>query len=424
MKKKKTKADQALDAFFKEFIKDQHAEGVSTRELEANGIALVRGLTKRFYEHALQGEMEHHLGYEKGERQAEGERKNVRNGTSRKRVVGDDGEHDIEIPRDRAGEFDPQIIAKHQKRLPDFNEKVIYLYSQGTSQRDIQEQLSELYGVEVSQELISKVTDAVQKDVKEWRSRSLESVYPIVYLDALVCKVHGESGVSNRAVYVAMGVNLEGKKEVLGLWLGENEGAKFWLRVLTELKNRGLEDIFIACVDGLSGFVEAIESVYPQTQVQSCIVHAVRNSLKFVNWQERKEVAADLRKIYRSTTREKAEEELKRFRKKWDHKHPLIGQQWERDWEKLSILYEYPEEIRRVIYTTNAIESLNHSLRKVTKNKKAFPHEESLMKVLYLAIVRVEKKWTRPIRNWRGALSHFAIKFGDRMPEISKIDIA
>ena len=238
-----------------------------------------------------------------------------------------------------------------------------------------------------------------------------------------MAKVHGEGGVSNRAVYVALGVNLEGQKEVLGLWLGENEGSKFWLRVLTEMKNRGLEDILIACVDGLSGFSEAISNVYPLTQVQSCIVHAVRNSLKFVGWKERKQVAADLKRIYQSPTLESAGQELEEFREKWDGKHPIIGEQWTRNWDKLSVLFGYPPDIRKAIYTTNAIESLNHSLRKVLKNKKAFPSEEALMKVLYLSIERASKKWTMPIQNWGPALARFSMEFGDRIPNPNKINI-
>ncbi len=371
MKKKQTEADQALNAFFEQFIAKQKAQGANSSELEMEGHSLIKGLMKRFYESALQGEMAEHLGYSKGETKQAGEN-NRRNGTSRKTLISEHGEIEIEVPRDRESQFEPQLVAKHQRRLPGFDEKVLYLYGQGTSQRDIQAQLEEFYGVEISQELISTVTDAILEDVTAWRNRPLNSVYPIVYLDALVTKVHGDGGVSNRAVYVALGVNLEGKKEVLGLWLGENEGSKFWLRVLTELKNRGLEDILIACVDGLSGFAEAINTAYPKTEVQSCIVHAVRNSLKFVSWKERKEVAADLRKIYQSATRDLAEKELSNFRAKWDSKHPIIGEQWERNWEKLSVLYSYPKEIRRAIYTTNAIESLNHSLRKVLKNKRPF----------------------------------------------------
>ena len=422
MSKKKNKEDSALDEFFSAFIKQKKEAGATPAELALQGEELIKGFMKRFYESALQGEMEEHLGYAKGEARLVSSA-NKRNGSSRKKLITDHGDMEIRVPRDRASEFDPQIVPKNQRRLPGFDEKVLYLYGQGTSQRDIQRQLQDIYQVEVSQELISSVTDAVLADVTEWRNRPLDGVYPIVYLDALVAKVHGETGVSNRAVYVALGVNLEGQKEVLGLWLGGNEGAKFWLSVLTELKNRGLEDILIACVDGLKGFAEAIEAVYPYCKVQSCIVHAVRNSLKFVSWRERKQVAADLKLIYQSDTRELAEAQLNKFRQKWDSKHPIIGEQWERDWLKLSVLFDYPKDIRKAIYTTNAIESLNHSLRKVLKNKKAFPSEEALMKVLYLSIQRASERWTMPIKNWGPALAHFAIEFGDRVPDLRRINL-
>jgi len=422
MKIKQTESDTLLESFFDDFIEKQKAAGASPRELEVHGNDLIRKLMKRFYESALQGEMDDHLGYSRGRRN-DIEHENLRNGKSCKKLITDSGSMEIEIPRDRSGDFEPQIIAKHQRRLPGFNDKVLYLYGQGTSQRDIKTQLEELYQIEVSQELISSVTDAVLDDVKEWRNRALDQVYPIVYLDALVAKVRGEGGVTNKAVYVALGVTLEGTKEVLGLWLGENEGAKFWLRVLTEMQNRGLEDILIACVDGLSGFAEAIANVYPQTKVQSCIVHAVRNSLKFVSWKERKHVAADLKRIYQSSTLEGAEKELDEFCKKWDSKHPIIGEQWKRNWDKLNVLYEYPKDIRRAIYTTNAIESLNHSLRKVLKNKKALPSEDALMKVLYLTLQRASKKWTMPIPNWGPALARFSMEFGERLPNLDRINL-
>jgi len=408
--------------FFSDFIAEQKANGASAQELAASGDALIKGFMKRFYESALQGELEHHLGYSKG-RKPKDSKPNQRNGYSSKSVITESGKVEIEIPRDRAGEFEPEIIPKHSRRLPGFNEKVLYLYAQGMSQQEIADQLKDLYHTEVSQELISKVTDMVSEDVKRWRNRPLDSVYPIVYLDALVVKMRSDGAVSNHAVYVALGVNLEGRKEVLGLWVSQNEGAKFWLRVLTELQNRGLKDILIASVDGLSGFSEAITNVYPKTEIQSCIVHAVRNSLKFVSWKERKDVAADLKLIYQSSTRESAEQELGNFRKKWDEKHPIIGAQWESNWEKLSVLFKYPEDIRKAIYTTNAIESLNHSLRRVLKHKKSFPNEQAMMKVLYLAIERVSKKWTMPIKNWGAALERFKIEFGDRVPDINRINI-
>lgn len=422
MKKKKTEQDKALDAFFSDFIAEQKANGASTQELAVSGEALIKQFMKRFYESALQGELEHHLGYSKGEKSEE-TKGNQRNGYSSKSINTESGKIDINVPRDRTGEFEPEIIPKHSRRLAGFNDKVLYLYAQGLSQQEIADQLKDLYHTEVSQELISKVTDMVNEDVKEWRNRPLDSVYPIIYLDALVVKVRSDGAVSNHAVYVALGVNLEGRKEVLGLWVSQNEGAKFWLRVLTELQNRGLQDILIACIDGLSGFSEAITSVYPQTQVQSCIVHAVRNSLKFVSWKERKKVAADLKKIYQSPTREAAEQELQEFRKNWDEKHPIIGQQWENNWEKLSVLFTYPADIRKAIYTTNAIESLNHSLRRVLKHKKSFPNEESMMKVLYLSIERASRKWTMPIQNWGPALERFKIEFGERLPDINRINL-
>lgn len=421
-KQKKSASELALEKFFDDFIEEHGgSQGAVGGRLDASE-DLFKELKRRFYERALQGEMNHHLGYTKGSPRPEGQ-SNHRNGSSSKKLCTGDSQIEISIPRDRAGEFDPLIIEKNKRRLPRFDEKVLYLYAQGVSQRDIAIQLEEFYQVSVSQELISEVTDQVNEDVKQWRNRPLDKVYPILYLDALVTKVKGSSGVSNCSVYVALGVTMEGNKEVLGLWLGESEGAKFWLRVLTELRNRGMEDVFITCVDGLNGFSQAIENVYPLTKVQSCIVHAVRNSLKLVSWKERKEVAVDLKRIYQSATRELAEEELAHFRSKWDQKHPVIGEQWDRNWEKLGVLFDYPHDIRKAIYTTNAIESLNHSLRKVLKNRKAFPNEQALMKVLYLAIARASKKWTMPIRDWGAALQRFSIEFGDRMPRINDINI-
>ena len=420
MKKTKTKEDKALDAFFSDFIAEQKANGANAQELAANGEALIKQFMKRFYESALQGELEHHLGYAKSQEPPSFDA-NRRNGTSKKTVISESGAIELNIPRDRLSEFDPTIIPKNERRLPGFNEKVIYLYAQGLSQREIANQLKDLYHTEVSQELISKVTDSINEDVTEWRNRPLDSVYPIVYLDAVV-KVKNDGRVSNHAVYVALGVDLQGKKDVLGLWISQNEGAKFWLRILTELQSRRLADILIACIDGLSGFNEAIAHVYPKTEVQSCIVHAVRNSLKFVNWKERKAIAADLKKIYQSPTRESGEAELSKFREKWDDSHPIIGEQWTRNWEKLSVLYNYPEDIRKAIYTTNAIESLNHSLRRVLKHKKSFPSEGALMKMLYLCINRVSERWTMPIKNWGPALARFKIEFEKRLPGISKIN--
>ena len=342
----------------------------------------------------------------------------ARNGSSLKTIKGEFGNMPIEIPRDRQGSFEPVIIPKGKTRFPQFDDRVISLYSRGLTTREIQEHLVEIYGVEVSPVLISKVTDVVSEEVKAWQNRPLDAVYPIVYMDAIRVKARGNGHVMNKAVYLAIGVNLEGAKEVLGMWVAENEGAKFWLQVVTELKNRGLQDIFIACVDGLKGFPEAIEVVYPNTQVQLCIVHMVRNSLKFVSWKQRKEVANDLKLIYQSATAEQAELELTAFEAKWDATHPTISQSWRRNWEQIIPFFAYPADIRKVIYTTNAIESLNMSLRKVTKNRGSFPNDEAMFKLLYLALRNIAKKWTLPIRDWKAAMNRFSILFEDRMPAI------
>ena len=322
----------------------------------------------------------------------------------------------MEIPRDRDSSFEPVIIPKGQTRFSSFGDKVISLYSRGMTTREIQGHLEDVYGVDVSPTLISTVTDAVTDEVKTWQNRPLDTVYPIVYMDAIRVKARNNGHVINKAVYLAIGINMDGVKEVLGMWVAENEGAKFWLQVVTELRNRGVQDIFIACVDGLKGFPEAIETVFPQTQVQLCIVHMVRNSLKYVSWKQRKEVAADLKTIYQAATAEQAEMELMAFEEKWDETHPSISQSWRRNWENITPFFAYSPEIRKVIYTTNAIESLNMSLRKVTKNRGSFPNDESMLKLLYLALNNIAKKWTLPIRDWKAALNRFSIVFGDRMP--------
>ena len=290
------------------------------------------------------------------------------------------------------------------------------LYSRGLSTRDIQGQIEELYGVEVSPTLISNITNAVMDDVRAWQSRPLSSVYPILYFDALFVKSRQEGPVKNKAVYLALGINLEGEKELLGLWIAETEGSKFWLTVFNELKNRGVQDCFIACVDGLKGLPEAIEAVYPHTQVQLCIVHKLRNSFKYVPWKDRKAVAKDLRAVYAAATIEEAEQALEDFCKLWDAKYPAISPSWRSDWDRLTVFFDYTPDIRKVIYTTNAIESLNYSLRKILKNRGAFPNDDSIIKILYLAINRVSKKWTMPIRNWKAALNQFVIMFGNRVP--------
>lgn len=376
---------------------------------------LLKQLTKALLERALQAEMTVHLGHEKnGAIASEGG--NTRNGKSAKTIKGEFGKLPIEVPRDRDSSFDPVIIPKGQTRFAGFDDKIISLYSRGMTTREIQGHLEDIYGVDVSPSLISTVTDAVADEVKIWQNRPLDAVYPIVYMDAIRVKVRDNGHVMNKAVYLAIGITMDGVKEVLGMWVAQNEGAKFWLQVVTELKNRGVQDIFIACVDGLKGFPEAIETVFPCTQVQLCLVHMVRNSLKYVSWKQRKEVAADLKAIYQAPTAEQAEMELMAFEEKWDKTHPSIGQSWRRNWERITPFFAYSPEIRKVIYTTNAIESLNMSLRKVTKNRGSFPNDESMLKLLYLALNNIAKKWTLPIRDWKAALNRFAILFGDRLP--------
>lgn len=376
---------------------------------------LLKELTKAILERALQAEMTVHLGHEKhGAIATKGG--NSRNGKTGKTLKGDFGNMPIEIPRDRDSSFEPVIVPKGQTRFGGFDDKIISLYARGMTTREIKGHLEEIYGVEVSPTLISTVTDAVNDEVKIWQNRLLEAVYPIVYMDAIRVKGRATGHVLSKAVYLAIGITMEGVKEVLGMWVAETEGAKFWLQVVTELRNRGVQDIFIACVDGLKGFPEAIETVFPHAQVQLCIVHMVRNSLRYVSWKQRKEVAADLRTIYQASTAEQAEMYLADFEGKWNETHPSIGQSWRRNWERIIPFFAYPPEIRKVIYTTNAIESLNMSLRKVTKNRGSFPNDESMLKLLYLALNNIAKKWTMPIRDWKAALNRFSILFGDRMP--------
>jgi putative transposase len=376
---------------------------------------LLKQLTKALVESALEVEMTDHLGHAKHDpvTKAGG---NTRNGKSRKTLKGDFGELPIEIPRDRHGSFEPQIVAKHQSRWTGFDDKIISLYSRGLTVREIQGHLEELYGTEVSPTLISSVTDAVAEEVKAWQSRPLEPIYPIVYLDCIHVKVRDTGAVRVKAIYLAIGINLNGEKEVLGLWIAQTEGAKFWLQVVTELKNRGVQDIFIACVDGLKGFPEAIETVYPQTAVQLCIVHLVRNSLNYVSWKMRKQVADDLKRIYQSATVDEAEQRLAEFEAQWNDAYPSIAQIWRRNWSRIIPFFDYPPEIRRIIYTTNAIESVNMSLRKITKNRGSFPSDEALSKLFYLALMNISKKWTMPLHDWKAALNRFSIQFDDRMP--------
>lgn len=404
----RTKIKSKEDALLDELLKDYS----DPKQILGEG-GLLKQLQKKLVEKALEAELTEHLGYEAHE-DAPGS--NRRNGKGRKTLQSDTGQYEIEVPRDRDGSFEPQLVKKRQRRLDGFDDKVLALYAGGSSTREIQTQLEELYGVEVSPTLISNVTNAVLDEVKAWRSRPLQAVYPVLYFDALFVKSRQDGAVKNKAVYLALGINLDGEKELLGLWISESEGAKFWLSVFNDLKNRGVEDCFVACVDGLKGLPEAIEAVYPQTQVQLCIVHKVRGALRYVPWKERRVVAGDLRAIYAAATLAEAEQALESFSQRWDEKYPAISPSWRADWQRLTVFFDFPPEIRRVVYTTNAIESLNYSMRKVLKNRGAFPNDESILKLLYLGLNRVAKRWTMPIRNWKAALNQFVIMYGERVP--------
>jgi len=376
---------------------------------------LLKELTKRLLEKAMESELTHHLGYEKHS-PAGKKSGNSRNGKSAKTLKGDFGEMPIEVPRDRNGDFNPQIIPKHQTRFSGFDDKIISMYARGMTTRDIQDHLREIYGVEVSPDLISTVTDAVINDVKEWQSRPLDEIYPILYLDATIVKVRSEGRVINKSAYLAIGINLEGIKDVLGIWIEQTEGAKFWLKIMTEIKNRGVKDIFIACVDGLKGFPEAIEATFPQAEVQLCVVHMIRNSLRYVSWKDRKVLAGDLKTVYHASSEDEARENLAGFAGKWDGRYPTISKSWLANWQRVIPYFSYPEEIRRIIYTTNAIESLNNTLKKTIKNRASFPNDEAAVKLLYLSLRNIQKKWTMPARHWGKALNQFAILYSDRMP--------
>jgi transposase-like protein len=373
---------------------------------------LFRRLKKALLERALGAELTHHLGYEKGDPAGRGTG-NSRNGTSAKTILTEDGEIAIEVPRDRAGTFEPVIVAKGQTRFDGFDEKVISLYARGMSVREIQGHLAEIYGAEVSPDLISKVTDAVLDEVREWQSRPLEAVYPIAIFDALRVKIRDEGLVKNKAVYVVLGITASGDKEVLGLWIEQTEGAKFWLKVMNDLRNRGVADILIAVADGLKGFPEAIASVFPQTLVQTCIVHLIRNSMAFVSWKDRKLVMPSIKAIYRAENAEAALQRLEELEAQWGKRYPAIGQSWRRAWQHVVPFFAFAPEIRKMIYTTNAVEALNRSLRKIIKTRGSFPTDEAAMKLLYLAIKNAAVHWRRPIE-WTAAMSQFAIQFGDR----------
>lgn len=376
------------------------------------------GLLKQFIkavtERALQAELSDHLGYEKHDPKGKNSG-NSRNGSTAKTVKGTFGETEIEVPRDRQGTFEPQFIQKRQKRFDGFDEKILSMYARGMTTRDIQCQLEDLYGVEVSPTLISQVTDAVIDEVKLWQSRPLDATYPIIYFDAIIVKIRMDKQIINKAIHLALGVNMEGEKELLGMWCNTTEGAKFWLSVLTELKNRGVQDVLICCCDGLTGFPAAIEAVYPHAKIQLCIVHLIRQSLRYVSWRDRKALAADLKRVYGAATQDEAEIALTTFADKWDTQYPTVSQVWLRHWENVVPFFGYPPEIRKVIYTTNAIESLNMTLRKVIKNKRVFPSDDAAFKQIYLSLQNISKKWTMPIRDWKPALARFTIEFEGRV---------
>lgn len=406
-KKEKDAIDQMLDRI------DFH--GMSKDELTGQD-GLLRQITKRFYERALQAELDEHLGYAKNDNAGDNSG-NSRNGYTDKSVImNDNSTVEIEVPRDRNSTFEPLIIPKHDRRAPLFNDQIISMYSFGMSCRDIQRHLQNVYGVEVSPELISRVTESVIEDVRQWRNRPLEKSYPIVFLDALRVNSRQDGKNVNKALYVALAINWEGKKEVLGLWLADTEGAKFWMSVLTDIKNRGTNDILIACMDGLTGFPAALRAVFPDTHIQHCIVHMIRNSTKFVSYKDLKQVCRDLKEIYCAANADSGREALEDFGKKWDCKYPMISASWQRNWNELTEFFSYPDSIRRVIYTTNAIESLNFSLRKITRNKSSFPDDDSIYKVMYLAIKNASAKWTMPIKEWGLAVNQFAILFEGRSP--------
>lgn len=372
---------------------------------------IVTGLRKRLIEKALEGELAAHLGYEKYARHPS---PNSRNGKSKKTVKTEKGTITIDVPRDREGSFEPQLVQKGQRRSGVLDQQVIALYSKGMTTREITSTIKEMYDVDISPVLVSHITESVIEDIRQWQNRPLDALYPIVFMDGIVVKVRDGQRILSKSIHVVLGINLQGKKELLGLWMTENEGAKFWLNILTELKNRGLEDILIACVDGLKGFPEAIEAVYPKTAVQICIVHMIRNSLKTVSWKDYKNVTSHLKTIYQAVNEQEGLANLEQFREQWPQ-YSRIADIWERNWERIATLFSYEGDIRRVIYTTNAIESLNSVIRKATTRHKMFPDDEAALKVTWLAIMDASKKWTMPIQNWRSVLNRFCIEFGERV---------
>lgn len=397
----------------KEELLEELLASVSSSEQLLGKDGLLKQLTARLVEKALQAEMTDHLGYDAGKSKPGS---NGRNGYTTKTLTTDHGDVAIDVPRDREGTFAPKIVKKRERRLAGFDERILALYARGMTVRDIQGHLQDLYGVEVSPDLISRVTDAVMDDIQSWQGRPLEAVYPIVYLDALVVKIRDQGVVRNKAVYLALGVTARGTKEVLGIWIEQNEGAKFWLKVVNELKTRGVRDILVACCDGLKGFPEAIEAAFPEAVVQTCIVHMIRNSVRFVSYKDRKEVVRDLKPMYTAASREQAELALATFEEKWNRRYPMIGASWRAAWERVVPFLDFPPDVRRIIYTTNAIESVNSTLRKLVYYRGHFPSDDAVFKLLYLALRNLEKRWDRSVWNWTKALGQFAIYFPGRLP--------
>jgi putative transposase len=394
---------------------DELLGGAKTAEEIAGPEGLLGQLTRRLLERALEVEITEHVGYEHGQAPPGGTG-NARNGRPPKTVLTDQGAVRIRAPRDRNGTFEPQVVGKRQTRWVGFDDKVIALYARGLTVRDIQGHLSEIYGTDVSPDLISKITDAVLADAKAWQTRPLDGVYAVVYLDALIVKVRDGSSVRNHACYLAIGVNLDGERDVLGMWFQKTEGAKFWLQVLTELKTRGVQDVLVCCVDGLTGFPDAIEAVFPQAWVQTCLVHLVRSSLRFVPYKDKKRVAADLKRIYTAADQDSAADELTAFAEKWDQRFPTISRSWLEHWEHVTPFLAFPPDLRRIVYTTNTIEALNRQIRKIIKTRGHFPTEDAARKLIYLAITRAQTKW-RHAYNWNAALAALKIHFGDRIPD-------
>jgi putative transposase len=396
-------------------VVDELLAGARTEEEIVGPGGLLSQLTKRLVERAMEVELTDHVGYERHQ-EPPGGAGNTRNGSTPKTLITEHGPVGIDTPRDRDGSFSPKIVRKRQRRFEGFDDKILALYSRGLSTRDIEAHIADMYGVHVGRDLISRVTDAVMDDARAWQQRPLEDVYPVVFLDALVLKIRDGGSVQRRACYLALGVGLDGSRDVLGMWFQESEGSKFWMQVLSELKQRGISDILIACVDGLKGFPDAIEAVFPATTVQTCIVHLIRTSLKYVPRREFADVARDLKPIYTAIDADHAHQELEQFDEKWGARFPVITQAWLDSWEYVTPFLAFPPEVRRVIYTTNAIEALNRQLRKAVKTKGHFPSEDAARKLLYLAIQNAVPAWTRT-RNWTTALLAFKIHFGDRLPD-------